>query len=51
MEGSNPKLDLVIINAFTKFGKILSIPSQEIVRAEIQFWLKLRVITVVKCEK
>ena len=27
MEGSNPDLDLV--NAFIKFGEILSIPSQE----------------------
>ena len=32
MEGSYPKLDLVNSNAFTKFGKILSIPSQEIER-------------------
>ena len=27
---NNPNLDLVIINAYTKFGKILSICSQDI---------------------
>ena len=32
MEGSNPNLDLVNINVFTKFGESLSIPSQEIER-------------------
>ena len=32
MTGNNPNLDLVDINAFTKFGKILSICSQDIER-------------------
>ena len=40
MEGSNSKLDLVNINAFTKFGKILSIPSLEIER-KCKFGLNL----------
>ena len=30
MEGSNPNIDLININAFTKFGEILSICSQDI---------------------
>ena len=30
MDGSNPNLDLININAFTKFGEILSICSQDI---------------------
>ena len=32
MEGSNPKLDLININAFTKSGEILCICSQDIKR-------------------
>ena len=32
MEGNNPNLDHVNINAFTKFGEIMSIPSHEIER-------------------
>ena len=32
MTGKNPKLDLVNINAHTKFGQILSISSQDIGR-------------------
>ena len=35
MEGSYPNLGLVNINAFTKFGEILSICSQDIKRKEI----------------
>ena len=30
MEGSNPNLDLINVYAFTKFGEILSICSQDI---------------------
>ena len=30
MAGSNPNLELININAFTKFGEILSICSQDI---------------------
>ena len=30
MTGNNPKLDLVIFNAHTRFGQILSISSQDI---------------------
>ena len=32
MGGSNPNLDLININVLTKFGKILSIYSQDIER-------------------
>ena len=32
MTGNNPKLDLVNVNVHTKFGQILSIPSQDIER-------------------
>ena len=32
MGGSNPNLDLININALTKFGEILSICSQDIER-------------------
>ena len=32
MTGNNPKLDLVNINAYTKFGEILSFCSQDIER-------------------
>ena len=34
MTGNNPKLDLVIINGQAKFGQILSISSQDIVRKQ-----------------
>ena len=30
MTGNNPNLDLVIINAYTKYGKVLSICSKDI---------------------
>ena len=32
MTGNNPKLDLVNVDVHTKFGQILSIPSQDIER-------------------
>ena len=32
MMGNNPKLDLVNVDVHTKFGRILSIPSQDIER-------------------
>ena len=34
MTGKNPKLDLVNVNAHTKFGQILSIGSQDIERKQ-----------------
>ena len=47
---NNPNVDLVNINAYIKFGKILHIYSQEIERNEI--WRKPRAITLVQmCEK
>ena len=35
MRGSNPKLDLVNVDVHTKFGRILSICSQDIERKRI----------------
>ena len=32
MTGNNPNIDIVNINAYTKFGKILSFSSQDIER-------------------
>ena len=32
MTGNNPRLDLVNVNVYTKFGQILSIPPQDIER-------------------
>ena len=32
MRGNNPKLDVVNVDAYTKFGQILSICSQDIER-------------------
>ena len=34
MMGNNPKLDLVNVNAHTKFGQILSVGSQDIERKQ-----------------
>ena len=34
MTGNNPKLDLVNVDVHTKFGQILSIPSQDIERKQ-----------------
>ena len=49
MTCNNPRLDLVNMNAYIKFGKILSIGSQDIEPKE--FWLKSRAITQVQIWK
>ena len=45
MTCNNPKLDLVNMNAYIKFGENLSICSQNI---EWKFWRKSRAITLIK---
>ena len=43
----NPKLDLVNMNAYIKFGEILSICSQD--EAEMKFWLNQAPLLWYKC--
>ena len=47
---NNPKLDLAKINVDIKFGKILSIGSQDIERKR-KFWCKSRTITLVQMKE
>ena len=42
---NNPKLDIVNMNAYIKFGEILPIGSQDIERKQ-NFWRKSRAITL-----
>ena len=42
MTGNNPKLDLVNVDMYTKFGRILSIRSQDIDGNEIRTSIKGR---------
>ena len=46
MPCNNPKLDLVNMNAYIKFGENMSSSSQDIERKE--FWRKSRAITLVQ---
>ena len=54
MRCNNPKLDLVFMNAYIKFGEILSICSQDIGGGGggggrgTKFWHKSRAITLVQ---
>ena len=50
MTGNNPNLDLVNTNAYTKFGKILIIGSQDIKRKQKyeQIRLKSRALTLLQ---
>ena len=47
MTGNHPNLDLVNINAHSKFGQILFIRSQDIER-ETKFWHKAKAISLVQ---
>ena len=51
MTANNPNLDIVNINAYIKFGEILSILFQDIER-KLNSWCKSMAITLVQmCEK
>ena len=47
MTANNPDLDLVNINAYTKFGQIPSICSKDI-EQKWKFWQKSRAITLLQ---
>ena len=46
----NPNVDFVNMNAYIKFGEILSISSQDIER-KTKFWHKSRAITLVQMKE